>query len=63
MRPHADAELFQSYLSMIELAPDLKDGESFPTEYCVPLESLWKDEGVQKALLRGNEVALPENLK
>ena len=48
---------------MIESAPDLKDGEPFPAEYRIPLESLWKDTGVQKALLRGNEVALPENLR
>lgn len=48
---------------MIELAPDLKDGEPFPLNYLTPLRSLWKDIGVQKALRRGNEVALPENLK
>ncbi|KAG8834075.1 hypothetical protein FRC18_002652 [Serendipita sp. 400] len=51
------------YVPLIEGAPDLKDGEPFPLQYLGPLQALWEDKGVQKALLRGNEVALPENLK
>ncbi|KAG8835769.1 hypothetical protein FRC17_001163 [Serendipita sp. 399] len=51
------------YVPLIEGAPDLKDGEPFPLYYRGPLQALWEDKGVQRALLRGNEVALPENLK
>lgn len=48
---------------MIEAAPDLKDGEPFPIKYRDPLKSLWEDPAIQAALMRGNEVALPENLR
>ena len=51
------------YIDMIEHAPDLRDGEPFPIEYLIPLKSLWRDENLQAAYERGNEAALPENLK
>ena len=51
------------YIEMIEHAPDLRDGEPFPIEYLAPLKSLWQDENLQAAYERGNEAALPENLK
>lgn len=41
-------------------APDLRDGDPFPMEYLEPLQSLWKDPGVEAAIARGNEAALPE---
>jgi guanine nucleotide-binding protein subunit alpha len=47
---------------MIEAAPDLRDGEPFPMNFCGPLKALWRDQGIQAAVQRGNEVALPENL-
>lgn len=47
----------------MEQPPDIPDGDPFPPQYRAPLKALWKDKGIQKALLRGNEVALPENLK
>lgn len=53
----------RAYIAMVESAPDLKDGEPFPIEYRDPLHALWKDTGIKKAISRGNEVALPENLK
>ena len=50
-------------IDMIEHAPDLRDGEPFPIEYLTPLKSLWQDENLQAAYERGNEAALPENLR
>ncbi|KIJ45046.1 hypothetical protein M422DRAFT_29901 [Sphaerobolus stellatus SS14] len=50
------------YAQMIMEAPDLRDGDSFPSEYLEPLQALWKDPGVEQAIARGNEAALPENL-
>lgn len=51
------------HLPLIEAAPDLKDSEPFPMQYLDPLKALWQDQGVQAAIQRGNEVALPENLR
>lgn len=48
------------YIDLIENAPDLRDGEPFPTTFYQPLRSLWADASVQKAWSRGNEAALPE---
>lgn len=52
----------QEYADMVQDAPDLRDGESFPMEYIKPLQQLWKDPDIEKAIERGNEAALPENL-
>lgn len=52
----------QKYIALVDNPPDIKDGETFPMQYREPLESLWKDRGVQEAFARGNESALPENL-
>ena len=54
------AEDNQPLVTMIQQAPDLKDGEAFPKEYYEPLKKLWEDEHVQKGWARGNEAALPE---
>ena len=45
---------------MIHDAPDLRDGEPFPIDYIKPLEQLWKEPNIEKAVARGNEAALPE---
>jgi len=52
----------QQYLSFINTPIDLRDGEAFPTDYYEPLQKLWNDPSMEKCRLRGNEVALPENL-
>jgi guanine nucleotide-binding protein subunit alpha, other len=33
-----------------------------PEEYLEPIKALWADGGVQKAILKGNEYALHDNL-
>lgn len=47
-------------IHLVETAPDIKDGQTFPQEYFEPLKKLWKDEAVQKGWSRGNEAALPD---
>ncbi|KAI1085048.1 G protein alpha subunit [Whalleya microplaca] len=42
----------------IEISPH----DSLPEEYLEPVKSLWADGGVQKAILKGNEYALHDNL-
>lgn len=48
------------HVELIESAQDIRDGEPFPVEYYQPLKDLWNDPGVQQAVERGNEAALPE---
>ncbi|KAF8508763.1 heterotrimeric G protein alpha subunit 4 [Gautieria morchelliformis] len=56
------AEENQAHVEMILDAPDLADGDPFPIRYKDPLQALWKDPGVVRAIERSNEAALPENL-
>lgn len=56
------AETNQDYADMIQEAPDLRDSEPFPMEYLKPLQALWQDPSIERAIERGNEAALPENL-
>lgn len=55
-----DNEDIVKYINYVENAPDIKDGQPFPTEYLSPLRKLWQDETIQKCLSRGNEAALPD---
>lgn len=54
------AEECLPYMDIVRNARDIRDHEPFPNAYYDPLRCLWDDKGVQKAYLRGNEVALPE---
>ncbi|KAI1344860.1 G protein alpha subunit [Xylariaceae sp. FL0016] len=42
----------------IEIGPN----DTLPEDYLQPVKSLWSDSGVQKAILKGNEYALHDNL-
>lgn len=58
-----DLKLSEASLDLVryvEDAPDIKDGQPFPSDYYEPLELLWADENVQKGWARGNEAALPD---
>jgi guanine nucleotide-binding protein subunit alpha len=46
--------------TMVENAPDVKDGQPFPPEFKGALFRLWAERAVQIAVERGNEFALPE---
>ncbi|KAG8976449.1 hypothetical protein FRC05_003692 [Tulasnella sp. 425] len=52
----------KDYLPLFDSFTNLKDGEPFPPQYLTPCAKLWEDPAVQNAYMRGNEVALPENL-
>lgn len=41
---------------------ELSPNDHFPPNYQQPLENLWSDEGVKKAIAKGNEYALHDNL-
>ena len=41
----------------------LSPNDHFPTEFLEPIKSLWADEGVKKAIAKGNEYALHDNLE
>jgi guanine nucleotide-binding protein subunit alpha len=41
---------------------EMSPNENLPENYLEPIKSLWADEGVQKAILKGNEYALHDNL-
>ncbi|KAH8785654.1 G-protein alpha subunit CPG-3 [Diaporthe sp. PMI_573] len=42
---------------------ELSPNDHFPTEFLEPIKSLWADEGVKKAIAKGNEYALHDNLE
>ncbi|KAI5854019.1 guanine nucleotide binding protein, alpha subunit [Tricharina praecox] len=50
------------YVDLVIMERELSRGEPFPKEYHVAFRSLWSDLGVQKAVKRGNEFALHDNL-
>jgi hypothetical protein len=52
--------LLQRNVAIVDSAPELVTGQSFPAEYKEPLISLWHDPEVQRCYERGNEAALPE---
>ncbi|KAK7922998.1 G-protein alpha subunit [Apiospora marii] len=41
---------------------EISPNDSLPEDYLDPIKSLWADSGVQKAILKGNEYALHDNL-
>ena len=57
-----DADLLQAHLPTIMQEKDLTPYEPIPIEYLRAFKDLWKDPGAQKAIERGNEFALFDNL-
>lgn len=58
----ADADLLQAHLPIITQEKDLSPYEPIPIEYLRAFKDLWKDGGVRKAIERGNEFGLFDNL-
>lgn len=54
--------LLQKYITLVLVDHDLGPKEPLPTEYLRPFKGLWSDKGVQKAIEKGNEYALHDNL-
>lgn len=50
------------HLPVIMQEKDLRPFEAIPIEYLRAFKDLWQDPGLQKAVLRGNEFALHDNL-
>ncbi|KAK6076828.1 g protein alpha subunit [Seiridium cupressi] len=48
--------------AMILVDHEISPNENLPEEYLEPIKTLWSDAGVQKAVLKGNEYALHDNL-
>jgi guanine nucleotide-binding protein subunit alpha len=41
---------------------EIHPNEPFPQDFLEPIKALWQDEGVRKAIDKGNEYALHDNL-
>lgn len=41
---------------------EIGPNDPLPPDYLQPIKSLWADAGVQKAILKGNEYALHDNI-
>jgi guanine nucleotide-binding protein subunit alpha len=52
----------QQYINLILIDHDLGPKDSMPLQYLPCFKSLWVDAGVQKAIEKGNEFALHDNL-
>lgn len=57
----ADDDL-QQYTNLMSVDREIAQSEVLPMEYLDPFKSLWADGGVQKAIAKGNEYALHDNL-
>jgi guanine nucleotide-binding protein subunit alpha, other len=55
-------QFLQVHLPTIMQDKDLRPFEPVPIEYLRAFKDLWKDPGIQKAIERGNEYALHDNL-
>ncbi len=52
----------QQYISVILVDCDLGPKDPLPTQYLRCFKALWADAGVQRAIEKGNEFALHDNL-
>ncbi len=41
---------------------EMSINDPMPTDYLEPIKDLWADDGVKKAIAKGNEFALHDNL-
>ena len=52
----------QKYVEWITSEPEIDTSQSMPRDYEEAFRGLWLDSGVQRAIARGNEYALHDNL-
>ncbi|GAA6060353.1 hypothetical protein JCM10212_004537 [Sporobolomyces blumeae] len=52
----------RSVWSMVDTAPDLREGRPFPAELYFPIRMWWRDAGVQQAIQLSSEATIPENM-
>lgn len=53
----------EQHAALLSLNRELERGEPWPLEYLTPFKHFWRDSGVQKAVSRGHEFALHDNLQ
>lgn len=53
----------QKDMEQVLVDHELSPNDHFPADYLQPLKNLWEDEGVRKAIAKGNEYALHDNLE
>lgn len=53
----------QKDMEQVLVDHELSPNDHFPVDYLQPLKNLWEDEGVRKAIAKGNEYALHDNLE
>lgn len=53
---------WQQFVPLINLEREIGTKEYFPTDYLPAFQSLWVDDGVKQAIVKGNEYALHDNL-
>jgi guanine nucleotide-binding protein subunit alpha len=51
------------FAEIIAADPEIGTEDSMPLDCMTAFKSLWKDEGVQLAIRKGNEYALHDNLQ
>lgn len=49
-------------MAQIMVDYEMTANEPLPQQYLEPIKKLWVDEGVKKAIAKGNEYALHDNL-
>lgn len=52
----------QKYMAHILVDHEISPEEKPPRDYLEPIKMLWQDGGVKKAIAKGNEYALHDNL-
>ncbi len=49
-------------MAQIMVDYEMSANEPLPSEYLEPVKKLWQDNGVKRAIAKGNEFALHDNL-
>ena len=52
----------QKRMAQIQADYEVTPNDPLPEEYLHPIKELWDDAGVQRAITKGNEFALHDNL-
>jgi guanine nucleotide-binding protein subunit alpha, other len=52
----------QKNMAHIMVDYEMRADEPLPPDYLEPIKRLWEDEGVKRAIAKGNEFALHDNL-
>ncbi|ROW00744.1 hypothetical protein VMCG_06463 [Cytospora schulzeri] len=53
----------EKYMEQVLVDHELSPNDHFPIDFLEPIKNLWVDEGVRRAISKGNEYALHDNLE